>query len=328
MSKILFWLRNARIVALPQSLLPAITALCLAIGTEKFSIALGLLAIFGVIFAHLSANLLDDYFDYVNDKNIQREKLAESKSFVRTEKSPYLYSGEVSPKKLFAVATFFAFIALLFGTVIFATRGFSPLIIALIAGFLGFFYSAEPIKFCYRGLGELITGVIFGPLLMSGVYYAAAGNFSPIIWPISIIVGILVTNILFTHSIMDYNPDVEVGKKTLAGILKSPKLNLSASAIFNFLPYIIIVIAVILNILPIFYLFTFIVLPRSIYLFYLLYEFYYNPTKKFEKKRWLGPMENWDKIEEHNLQWFAIRWYLSRNITQLFCLIVIICNFL
>lgn len=328
MNKLLYWLQNARIVAVPQSLLPSMVAFCLATNSTGFTAWIGLISIFGVIVAHLAVNLYDDYFDYVNSGGKSREQIAGETNTVRLAKSPYLYSGEVSPKKLFMVASIFSTVALATGVVVFTQRGITPLLIALAAGFLGFFYSAKPIQFCYRGMGELVTGIIFGPLLMSGVYYAAAGSFSGIIWPVSISVGILVINILFTHSIMDFNPDTNVGKKTLAGVLKSKNLNLAASAIFNFSPYIIIMSYVISGVVPWFYALTFLAIPRSIQLFYLLCEFYKNPKRKFEKKWWMGPMENWKSIEERNMQWFAMRWYLARNITQLFCLILIICAFL
>ena len=324
MNKILYWLKNARIVAIPQSLLPSLVALCLAIDSKSFSIWIGLIAILGVVLAHLSVNLFDDYFDYVNSGGKSREQIAGETEMVRIAKSPYLYSGEVSPKKLFFVASVFSALALAIGTVVFARRGITPIYVALVAGFLGFFYSAKPIQFCYRGLGELVTGIIFGPLMMSGVYYSAAGFFSSEIWPISIAVGFLVINILFTHSIMDMNPDINVGKKTLAGILKTKRLNLAASAIFNFVPYVIITTCMICGVLPCVFILTFLAIPRSIYLFYLLYEFYYNPERQFEKKWWLGPMENWKIIEENNMQWFAIRWYLSRNVLQLFCFLIIL----
>lgn len=328
MKKIVYWLRNARIVALPQSILPSAVAFCLATNCDGFSVWLGIVAIFGVMAAHLAVNLFDDYFDYVNSGGKSREQMAGEGNMVRVAKSPYLYSGEVTPKKLFGVASIFSAIALAFGLVVFAQRGFIPLLIAVAAGFLGFFYSAKPIQFCYRGLGELVTGVIFGPMLMSGVYYSAAGTFSAEIWPVSAVVGVLVTNILFTHSVMDSSPDTMVGKKTLAGMLKSNRMNLTASAIFNFLPYIIIVVASACGTLPWKYLITLIALPRSIYLFYLLYEFSYHPERQFGKKWWLGPMENWDSVEENNMQWFALRWYLSRNILQLFCIMLVVCALL
>ena len=62
MKKIKFWFKNARPVALPQSVMPAITAFFLAMGQEGFSWWIGILAIVGGCLAHLGMNLADDYF--------------------------------------------------------------------------------------------------------------------------------------------------------------------------------------------------------------------------------------------------------------------------
>ena len=84
--------------------------------------------------------------------------------------------------------------ALLCGAVIFfgrtATGGFTGaegswwiLLFCLSAGFLGVFYSAPPLKLAYRGLGEPVIGLIFGPLLMLGVYYSACGDMdASVLW--------------------------------------------------------------------------------------------------------------------------------------------------
>jgi hypothetical protein len=37
--------------------------------------------------------------------------------------------------------------------------------------------------------------------------------------------------------------------------------------------------------------------------------------------RWLGPMDNWDKIEQDN-RYYLMRWYTMRNVNTGFCLIM------
>ena len=166
MKKILYWIQNARAYALPQSMLPALVAVFMAVGSDHFSVGLSLVAVFGVMLAHLSVNLFDDYFDYqFHSEDVREQTVAEGQR-ARIAKSPYLTSGEVTPRKLFFVASLFGLAALLLGCIVFVTRGMIPLYIALAAGFLGFFYSGKPIRFCYHGLGELVTGLIFGPMLM------------------------------------------------------------------------------------------------------------------------------------------------------------------
>ena len=328
MKKLLHWIQNARAYALPQSMLPALVAVFMAAGNENFSIGLSIVAVIGVALAHLSVNLFDDYFDYQFHSEDVRQQTAAEGQRARIAKSPYLTSGEATTRQLFIVASLFGLAAILLGCVVFVTRGLIPLYIAIAAGFLGFFYSGKPIRFCYRGLGELVTGLIFGPLLMAGVHYAACGSLNTGVWVVSVAVGLWVVNILYTHSVMEISTDTKVGKKTLAEVLKTKPLQLTASAIFNFTPYIILLVALLLGHLHPAFAAIFLVLPRSIALFYLLWQFCYHPEREFKRKWWYGPIEHWDLISENHLEWFAIRWFLARNILQFASLIFIICSLL
>jgi len=57
-------MNNARKIALPQSVLPCITAIVLSIGQDGFVWPLIIPILLGVCAAHLGMNLADDYFDY------------------------------------------------------------------------------------------------------------------------------------------------------------------------------------------------------------------------------------------------------------------------
>jgi 1,4-dihydroxy-2-naphthoate octaprenyltransferase len=324
---ILFWLRNARCVALPQSLFPALIALKLAYPQAGFSWQYAILALFGVVFAHLSANLFDDYFDFKQSGGCHREILASSGLKVRIAKCNYITSGETTTKRLFQVASSFAVIALFIGCYIGFHRGFPIFLIAILGGFLLFFYSAKPLKLSYRGLGEIIVTLLFGPLLMSGVYYAAVGDLPLLLWFISFPMGILAGNVLYTHSILDFASDEKALKITLARWLKTPTKMLIAAFLFIFSPYLIILIGVFFKIVNISLLLVFFSLPLAIMLFYLLYQFLYFPDKKFKPVWWIKPMERWEKIEELGIDWFMIRWYLARNMMIYFSLLLFISLF-
>ena len=326
MKKIIYWIQNARAYALPQSVLPALVAVFMAAGNDGFSIGLSIVAVLGVMLAHLSVNLFDDYFDYQFHSEEVREQTVAEGQRARIAKSPYLYSGEVTTRQLFFVASLFGLAALLLGCIVFVIRGLIPLYIALAAGFLGFFYSGKPIRFCYHGLGELVTGLIFGPLLMAGVHYSACGTLNMDLYVVSVAVGLWVINILYTHSIMDATADRKVGKKTLSEVLKVRPLQLTASAVFNFTPYIILLVSLLTCSLHPVFAAIFLILPLSITLFYLLYQFCYHPEREFARKWWYGPIEHWDAICEQHLEWFAIRWFLARNILQVASIIFIVCS--
>ena len=324
----LFWLKNARCVALPQSMLPAWVAICLAYSSPDFSWILAILAVLGVAFGHLGINLWDDYFDYKKDHQAIRNRLKNSGIRSRTAKCNYLISNEASLRQLFFAASFCCFAALSIGIIIFAQRGAFILIISGVTALLGFCYSAPPFRFSYHGLGELIIGLVFGPLLMSGVYYAACGNLSPQLLFLSIPIGLLVANIVYTHSAIDFEADKALNKKTLAILLRQKNAVIFVSFLLNVLPFLLIGLGIFLKIISIYYAFVFVIFFGAIYLFWIIWQFQNGQREKIRPKWWMGPMENWQKIEAEGIDWFMIRWYLARNLLVFFCLIIVIASLL
>jgi len=320
----LFWFENARWVALPQSGIPALLSICLAFSSSAFSWHLAFFALFGVIFGHLGINLWDDYFDCKKSDQAIRDRLNSTGIRARVAKCNYLISGEATVKELGWAATVFCIIALIFGGVVFIERGYLILVIALITAFFGISYSGPPFRFSYHGLGELVIGTVFGPLLMTGMYIAACGALSTQLVFISIPIGLLVTNIVYTHAVIDFEADKAMGKKTLAVILQQKKWMNLVSFLLIFSPFIIILGSVILTILPVEYLFTFIALYHAIYLFKLILAFQKNRQINADPRRWMGPMEKWEAIKSAGIDWFMIRWYMARNLLIFFSLLIII----
>jgi 1,4-dihydroxy-2-naphthoate octaprenyltransferase len=325
--KISFWFDNARPTALPQSILPALTALFLSIHSENFVWWLAALAVVGVAFVHLGLNLFDDYFDTKKKKQTYREELVHTGMRARIGKTPYLTSGKATEKQLFWVSCVFCGIAVLIGGVILWFRGINVAYIAAITAVIGIQYSAPPLRLSYHGLGEFVICIVFGCLNMIGVGFAACGEFSKELFLLSLPVGLLVMNIVYIHSILDFFPDKEVGKRTLAILLNNQKAMLVLLFFVIFVPFLSILIGIALKICGIKYFFLFLLLPMAITLFKMMVDFVKTPEKKFTPKFWLGPFNQWKAIQEHNLEWFMIRWLTARNLISFFCLIIIILQF-
>ncbi|MDR0230809.1 MAG: prenyltransferase [Dysgonamonadaceae bacterium] len=328
MNIIRFWFNNARPTALPQSLFPAILAVCMASVSGNFSLYLGILAVLGVLFGHLSMNLFDDYFDYKVKGTDFRDKMAREGFRARIAKCEYLTSRKATLKQLLIACFVFSAISLLFASIIFIERGVVILYYVLALTVLGISYSGKPLKLSYRGLGELMIGIIFGPLSMTGVYYSACGMFNWAVVFISIPVGLLVANIVYVHAIMDYEPDKKVGKMTFAVLLGSKKRMLGTLLAILVISYLSIFTGIFLKYLSLYYFLTLFTLPMAISLYYLMREFVRHPQRKFDPKFWMGPMSNWEKIKEIEIDWFMIRWFSARNFLSFFCLIIIIATYL
>ena len=324
MNLIRFWFKNARYLALPQSVMPAALAVCMAVNSTDFSVLPAMIAIVGVMFGHLGINLLDDYFDFKVKDTSFRDQLAHQGIRARIAKCDYLTSGETTVRHLIMASIVFCTVALLCGFLIFLQRGMTVFYLALVTAILGFSYSGGPLKFSYRGLGELFIGLIFGPLLMMGVYYAACGVFSWSVLFVSVPVGLLVANIVYTHAIMDYEPDKAVGKMTFAILLKNKRAMLYCLLFLLILTFVVITVGVAWGYLSPFYLFSLLTIPMAVSLYRLMVEFVRNPNRSFTPRFWMGPMGNWPRFQAIGIDWFMIRWLLARNLLSFFCIILMV----
>ncbi len=326
MNKISFWFDNARPVSLPQSLLPAFTAVAIASVSNEFSLPVAALCILGVTSAHLGMNLADDWFDYRVQSAEMRKKLASEGIRARMTKYPYLTSGEATPGQLLAVTGIFLAIALACGTAVALLSGWKVLYFALAGFLIGISYSGKPLKLGFRGLGELVIFLMFGPLMMTGIHYACTGEVSREIVLVSAAVGLLVTNIVYSHSIMDAEHDIKVGKRTMAHLMGSRKGQIVLSAIINILPFVLIIAGVAFGGLSWAYLLTLPLAPLSFWLVRSLADFAFERPTEVKRKPWMGSKAEFEKYEKAGIGWFMLRWLTARSIVTYFCLVIIVVN--
>lgn len=326
MNKIGFWYTNARPISLPQSMLPALTAVALSYGNGEFQWIVALACIIGVAATHLGMNLLDDWFDYRTGSAEARQKVADEGFRGRMIKYPYLTSGEADTRQLLGAVACFLAIAAVMGCVVIAIRGWMILGWIVAALVIGVSYSGGPLRLGFRGLGELVIFIMFGPLMMTGVYYAITGSLDWKIGILSIAVGFLVTNIVYSHSVLDSVPDAKMGKKTMAHLMRTGKGQIVLSALINVLPYLLVIVGVVTGQLHPAYLVVLVILPVSLWLVGSLDDFVNNREVKIESRIWMGPMGDFDAYRKAGIDWFLIRWLTARNIVMMFCLIAVIVN--
>ncbi|MCI7337243.1 MAG: prenyltransferase [Bacteroidales bacterium] len=326
MNTLKFWIKNARDIALPQSILPALLAVSMAAVHPDFSWWPALVALFGVVCAHLGFNLADDYFDYRHNDVAARKKVTAEGFRTHMEKCHYIESGEATPKELLMAMCAFLAVAGVAGGVVWWFRGWPVAVLTLAGLLLGISYSGKPLELGYHGLGELVIGVMFGPLLMIGMQFAACGVFDDkIVW-VSAAVGLLVTNIVYSHAVLDLKADTQAGKMTFARLLRTRGAMLSFSGLFNLMPFAILIVGVAVGQLHWAYLSVLPLLPMGIYLIYSLAAHLNDKTIPFEPRWWMGPMGNFELYRRHNMDWFLIRWLVARNLVTFFCLVLAVVN--
>ncbi len=79
--------------------------------------------------------------------------------------------------------------------------------------FLAVAYSLPPFQLSYRGLGELVVGLTFGPLIVSGAFVTQAHFLAWEVILVSLPIGFLVANILFINQYPDYEADMSGNKR-------------------------------------------------------------------------------------------------------------------
>ena len=271
-----FWIKNARSISLPQSALPCITAIILCIGQEGFVWWLALPVLLGICAAHLGMNLADDYFDYKHDTRL-RSDINSNSIRARMEKCHYLKreSDEIASDKVtvqqlgWAIVGFLSFAALM-GCIAFVAQwlihgwqGAMGIVIYAILGLvIGISYSGKPLELGYHGLGELVIGMMFGPLNMLGVQAAVTG--SPFSWEMlcmSVAIGCMVTNIVYVHSVMEVDADATLGKMTFARLLGNKTAMIIFIGIFAMLPFALLTLGIALGWWSPWYLLTLLTLP-------------------------------------------------------------------
>lgn len=200
------WFKAARAPFLVVSFIPCLLGGAIAYAHGYFNLGTFVLVTIGIVSAHSAADFVDDYFDYFSGNLGNKEK--------QFHDSP-LIDGKVTPRQVFWASLLFLGIALAVGVYLFIKLGFPVLIMAGIGAFIVMFYTSPPVKLNYRGLGETMLFIAFGPLIVFGVYFILTGQFSwePIL--ASIPPGIFTMNVGLVSNTFDYLDDVESGKRTI-----------------------------------------------------------------------------------------------------------------
>lgn len=83
-------------------------------------------------------------------------------------------------------------------------------------GFLGaYFYVGPPIRWAYRGFGEMVIGFCYGPFMVLGSYYIQTQKIDYVPLFVSVISGLSVFCLAILNEIPDYYQDMLVGKRNL-----------------------------------------------------------------------------------------------------------------
>ena len=174
------------------------------------------LVFLGGSFLHLAANTYNDYFDWTSGT----DQLNNDYFLQLSGGSRAIELGLINEKQLFKLATTFLALAGLSGLIIMIDGKVELLYYGLIGAFSGYFYTGYPLRLVARkGIGELLIGLNYGPLMTMGAVFAMSGVHSWEAFLFGIPLGILTTAILWINQFPDSKSDEIAGKNHLVVVL-------------------------------------------------------------------------------------------------------------
>ncbi len=105
--------------------------------------------------------------------------------------------------------------ALAVGIYLTINLGWPILVFALLGGAAAIFYEAPPIRWSYRGLGETVIGLAYGPWMVLGSLYLHTQDVSRGALLASLVPGLLIMALAVVNAIPDFHQDRLVGKRNL-----------------------------------------------------------------------------------------------------------------
>lgn len=203
------WLIATRAAVLIMTFLSAAIAGLLAFRAGKFDLIIWFLLVVGLIFAHATNNLLNDYTDYVRG--------VDEDNYYRAQYGPQTLVHGLLDKPNFLVYTLITgVIAVACGAVLIYIRGGLTVLLLGLGMFFVLFYT-YPLK--YIALGEVSVLLVWGPLMIGGGYYVISGEWDWNIVVASLPYAIGVTGVIFGKHIDKYQMDKSRRIHTLPVVL-------------------------------------------------------------------------------------------------------------
>ena len=240
-------LRTTRLPFLTATLVPVLLGILIAASHGSFDLVAAILTIIGACFVQLGLNTANDVFDTMSgadDANVTPTQFSGG--------SRVIQYGLVSLRQMATLSTIFYVLAGLIGLILLATHGSTALLVIGVVGFIvSLGYTAPPLKFVYRGLGEIAVAIGFGPLMLLGAYVVQTGGalaWEPFV--ASIPVALLVALILYVNEIPDRRSDARAGKRTLP-VRFSPTTIITGYNVAVAAAMVVLVAGVLFGVLPV-----------------------------------------------------------------------------
>ena len=238
--KLKVWFLETRPQFLLLSVVLVLLGTAMAWHEGSFDLLKFVLTMIGLVLAHSSVNILNDYFDYKSGIDLETNRTPFSGG------SGILPAGLLKPKGVYVYGVGCLLAALAIGIYLSTLSGWQLLPLILLGGPVIYFYTSHLTKWL---VGELWAGLGLGMLPVLGTYFVQTGRYSLEAFVASLAPGFLTANLLFLNEFPDIEADKKGGRYNLV-IALGPKKASWLYAGFVLLTYLSIIGGVIFKLMP------------------------------------------------------------------------------
>ncbi|MFC2003519.1 prenyltransferase [Chloroflexota bacterium] len=252
--KIKGWLMVIRAPFLPLSVVLAFLGACIAWYDGAFHLGHALLAGAGILLAHISVDVLNEYFDHKSGVDLKTQRTPFSGG------SGALPQGLVTPKQALWLGIGSLLATIPIGIYFTIVSGWQLLPLLLVAAALIVIYTPLILK---MGWPEWAPGIGMGALPVLGAYFVQTGDYTVPAIVASVPSGILVHNLLLLNEFPDVEADATANRRTLPILIGKAKASIVYSVLTGMV-YLWIIGGVVTGQMPAFSLIALLTLPFAV----------------------------------------------------------------
>lgn len=227
-----------------------------------------ILTTIGLVLAHASVNILNDYSDFKTGIDLE------------TMRTPFSGGSGILPAKLMPPESAYKFgvgcllVAFLIGIYLTYVSGWMLLPLILLGGPVIYFYTSHLTKWL---VGELWAGLGLGTLPILGTYFVQTGHYSAGALLAALAPGFLTANLLFLNEFPDVSADTKGGRFHLVIALGTKRAGW-LYAILTVLNYLCIVAGVVSQLMPALSLIALLSIPLAVKAIHITFKHHDDPA--------------------------------------------------
>ncbi len=232
MTQIFTWVVIMRLPFLSATIMPILVGAAVAkfMGYAVDWSWLGLTLLGGSLL-HIGTNTSNDYFDHLSGTDNLNYNYS-NKGLNGGSRG--IQMGLISPEGVRNLTIGVFGLSILVGIPLIQKAGMPVLWLGLIGFLSGLFYTAPPFRFSSRkGLGELLIGLNFGPLMVAGSTLIQTGQLVPEAFLAGIPLGFLIAAVVYINEFPDHDSDKATGKNTLIVVFGPEKARVGYVALVS-----------------------------------------------------------------------------------------------